>query len=324
MRQPVICIVGPTASGKSALAQQIAVRLGGEIVSADSMQVYRGMDIGTGKVPPDERAVPHHGLDLVDPGEAYSAALFQDHARTCFADIDARGKRALLCGGTGFYVRAAIDDYDFAEGEQVGNAVRDRYTAYAAEHGAHALWKLLAEADPASAAAIPENDVKRVVRAFEMLEAGESYAKRKDALARIEQFVPAVFVGLSVEPDELRRRICERVDEMVRQGLVEEVKGLLEAGFREGVTAPQAIGYKEIVAALDGRCSLDEALDQVKTATCRYAKRQRTWFRRDGRIRWIDANTLKLCDMVDEALALVATMKREQEGATPCQSSSSS
>lgn len=305
LAHPVICIVGPTASGKSALAIRIATKLGGEIVSADSMQVYRGMDIGTGKVPVNERSVPHHGLDLVDPGEPFSAALFQEYARGCFEDIDARGRRAVLCGGTGFYVRAAIDDYDFAEGKQIGNEVRDRYLAIAEERGPHELWLMLKEADPQSADVIPENDVKRVVRAFEMLAAGESYAARKEGLASIPQCVPAMMIGLQVDPDVLRARISQRVDKMVDDGLVEEVQRLLDEGFREGVTSPQAIGYKEIVEALDGRMTMEEALDQIKSATCRYAKRQRTWFRKDKRIQWIEADDADLDRMTTCALDLI-------------------
>lgn len=278
------------------------------MVSADSMQIYRGMDIGTGKVPIEERIVVHHGLDLVNPGEPYSAALFQDYARRCFSDIDSRGKRSVLCGGTGFYVRAAIDDYDFPKGEQVGNEVRDRYNAMARDQGSHALWESLREADPESAALIPENDVKRVVRAFELLDAGESYAIQKEKLASIPQLYPAAFIGLEVDPSILRDRIDARVDSMVEEGLVDEVSRLLERGFRAGITAPQAIGYKEIVAALDGLTSIDDAIEQIKTATHRYAKRQRTWFRKDKRIHWINADTLNLSDMLRDSLAFVATI----------------
>ena len=300
---PIVCIVGPTASGKSALAQRVAVEIGGEIVSADSMQVYRGMDIGTGKVPADERIVAHHGLDLVDPGEPYSAALFQAYARSCFEDIRARGARCVLCGGTGFYVRAAIDDYDFPAGEQACNPVRERYSAIAREKGAHELWTMLLHEDPASAAVIPENDVKRVVRAFEMLDDGTSYAEQKAKLATIEQREPAVFIGLRVDPGILAERIGRRVDAMVADGLVDEVRGLLDAGFREGITAPQAIGYKEIVAAIDGEISLEDAIDAIKLATRRYAKRQRTWFCKDKRITWIDADEIDLDAMTARALA---------------------
>lgn len=306
LAKPVICIVGPTASGKSELAQRVAEALDGEVVSADSMQVYRGMDIGTGKVPLAERRVVHHGLDLVDPGEPYSAALFQDYARQRFSEIDSRVKRAVLCGGTGFYVRAAIDDYAFPAGEQVGNEVRDRYSAFADEHGAHALWEQLRDRDPESAAVIPENDVKRLVRAFELLADGTSYVRQKEKLASIGQFVPAVMIGLHVEPAVLRERIDERVDGMFDVGLVDEVRALLDAGFREGVTAPQAIGYKEVVAALDGSITFDEAADAIKTATHRYAKRQRTWFRKDSRITWIDATALDHDALTEKSLEIVA------------------
>lgn len=287
---PVICIVGPTASGKSELAQRLAVALDGEIVSADSMQIYRGMDIGTGKVPPSERRVPHFGLDLVDPGTPYSAALFQPYARACFADIRSRGHVPFLVGGTGLYVRAAVDDYRFPEGEQVDNPVREHYTRIAEEQGSDALWRLLEQRDPASADVIHPHNVRRVVRAFELLEEGKSYAAQKEALQHIAPYEQALFIGLAVDADLLRARIDRRVDAMVEEGLADEVTTLLQEGFREGLTAGQAIGYKEIVAALDGQCTLAEAIDAIKLATRRYAKRQRTWFRKDTRIRWIDAN----------------------------------
>ena len=286
---PVIAIVGPTASGKTDAAQIVAERLGGEVVSADSMQIYRGMDIGTGKLPASERRVPHHGFDLVDPGEPYSAALFQAFARRCFRDIDARGKRAVLCGGTGQYVQAAIDDFVFPKGDQVENPVRERWTAYAEEHGNH------------------PNNVRRVVRAFELLEEGASYAEQKQRLATVAPFVPAVQFGLAVEPAILNERIDARVDAMVAAGLVDEVRGLLTAGFRDGVTAPQAIGYKEIVEALDGNTTLEEAVQAIKTATRRYGKRQRTWFRRDRR-RWVNADAGDAEAVAAEILSQLETL----------------
>ena len=303
--QPVICVVGPTASGKSALAQELALRLNGEVVSADSMQVYRGMDIGTGKVPAAERLVPHYGLDLVDPGEPYSAALFQSYARVCFTEIELRGKRAVLAGGTGLYVRAAIDDYDFPKGEQVDNPTRAKYTRFAEEQGADKLWELLNGIDPESAQLIHPNNVRRVVRAFELIDEGTTYARQHSNLPHIQQAVPAVFFGLAVGPDILKKRIEARVDQMLEAGLVAEVESLLNAGFREGVTSPQAIGYKEIVAALEGNCSLEEAVDSIKQATRRYAKRQRTWFRRDERIQWLDADEFDVSRLADQALALM-------------------
>lgn len=305
---PVICIVGPTASGKTDAAQLVAAAIGGEVVSADSMQIYRGMDIGTGKLPAPERIVPHHGFDLVDPGEPYSAALFQSFARDAFAAIAERGKRAVLCGGTGLYVKAAIDAYEFPAGDQVGNPVRERWTAFAEREGAQALWDELNRLDPDSARELHPNNVRRVVRAFELLAEGRSYAEQKRNLASIEAAVPAVQFGLAVTPSVLNERIDARVDAMVEAGLVGEVRGLLEAGFREGVTAPQAIGYKEIVEALEGRCTLDEAIAAIKQATRRYGKRQRTWFRRDERIRWIDADAGNARAMADTILAQLETL----------------
>ena len=304
----MICVVGPTASGKTDVAQLIAQRIGGEVISADSMQVYQGMDIGTGKLPACDRVVPHHGFDLVKPGQPFSAALFQSYARKCFTDIDGRGKRSVLAGGTGFYVRAAIDAYEFPEGEQVDNPVRDKWNAYAAEHGCHAVWDKLSERDPESVQLIPAADVKRIVRAFELLETGESYAVQKRRLQTLPQLVPAVFVGLAVEPDLLRERIRRRVDAMVDNGLVEEVQGLLSSGFRDGVTAPQAIGYKEIVEALDGRTSMEEAIESIKVSTCRYAKRQRTWFKKDKRIAWLCADSGDTEAICKEAMPLIDTL----------------
>ena len=301
----IVCIVGPTASGKTDLSQEVALAIGGEIISADSMQVYKGMDIGTGKIPKALRVVEHHCMDLVDPGAPYSAALFQEQARQAFDLIDSRGKRVVLCGGTGFYVRAAIDDYDFPEGEQIGNSIRDEYNAYAAEFGAQACWALLNEKDPVSAALIAPNDTKRVVRAFELLDSGTSYARQKEKLASLPQRYEALFMGLDVDPDILLKRINARVDNMVEMGLVGEVRSLLDQGLREGITAPQAIGYKEIVEYLDGKCSLDEAIEQIKIATRRYAKRPRTWFRKDKRIRWIDANDRNLAVLTKQALDII-------------------
>ena len=301
----VICVVGPTASGKTDLSQELALALNGEVVSADSMQIYKGMDIGTGKLPVEDRKVPHWGFDLVEPGDEYSVALYQSYARDAFRNIQERGKTPILCGGTGLYVRAAIDDYDFPAGEQTENPVREKYTAYAQEHGNQALWDLLNQVDPNSAAVIHPNNVRRVVRAFELREEGASYAVQKENLQHIPQAVPAVIFGISFDREPLVQRIYRRVDKMIELGLVDEVKILLEKGFRTGITAPQAIGYKEIVEALDGRCTMDEAIEQIKIATRRYAKRQRSWFRRDDRIIWLNgtnATSQQLCAQAIEYL----------------------
>lgn len=324
LSKPVICVVGPTASGKTDLAQRIALAINGEVVSADSMQIYKGMDIGTGKILPPDRMVKHWGLDLIDIGEPYSAALFQAYARKCFADIEARGSRSVLCGGTGFYVRAAIDDYQFPRGEQVQNPTRDRYQDFLEQNGVKALWEELNRVDPESAQLIPPADTKRVIRAFELLEAGMSYAAQKERLSNIKQVVPAAFIGLSVDAQILRDRIDKRVDAMFDSGLVHEVQCLLDSGFREGLTAPQAIGYKEVVSYIDGDISLDEAKDLIKVATHRYAKRQRTWFRKDPRIKWIDADSgdiEQIFSAACETLALDNQLKRSLDETRICKAS---
>ncbi|MEG0775899.1 MAG: tRNA (adenosine(37)-N6)-dimethylallyltransferase MiaA [Raoultibacter sp.] len=301
--QPVICIVGATATGKTALAQKVAERIDGEVISADSMQIYRGMDIGTGKISPAERSVPYHGLDICDPGTPYSAALFQNLARRCFVDIERRDKRSVLCGGTGLYVRAAIDDYNFPAGEQLDNTVREHYTRVAEAQGAQVLWSMLKAADPASAEVIHPNNTRRVIRAFELLAEGKHYSDQQAGLSNIKQEIPAIFFGLAVETTLLNQRIDARVDAMIEGGLIGEVKDLLEKGFREGVTAVQAIGYKEIVAALEGDISLDEAIAKIKIATHRYAKRQRTWFRKEPRIHWLCADSQDTDRLTDQVFA---------------------
>lgn len=303
----IICVVGPTATGKSELAQIIAEHVGGEIVSADSMQIYKGMDIGTAKVPLSERRVAHFGLDLVDPGQPYSVALYQQYARSVFKDIASRDKIVVVVGGSGFYVRAAIDDYDFPKGEQTENPVRERYFRYLAENGVSALWDKLDEVDPKSASVIHPNNTKRVIRALEMHEEGISYADQVQRLQVIEPVFDTVMIGLCCQRELLGARIGKRVDTMREMGLEDEVSQLLDAGFRDGLTSQHAIGYKEIVDAFDGGRSIDQAYEDIKQATRRYAKRQRTWFRKDERIDWIDcadadAAASQALDIIDAKL----------------------
>lgn len=288
----VIAILGPTASGKSEIAQQVALALNGEVVSADSMQVYRGMDIGTAKVPITERLVPHHLIDILDPGEPFSAQVFQKMARECFSFISAQRKVALLCGGTGLYVQAALEDMRFPKGDQIDNPVRAKYEQIAQNEGNQAVWDILHNIDPKSAEILHVNNTRRVIRALEMHAQGISYADQVKNIKQLPEVVPSLRFGLKRDPKILADRINERVDKMVEQGLIEEVQTLLNSGFRSALTAPQAIGYKEIVSYLDGDITQDEAIEQIKTATRRYAKRQRTWLRRDSRLTMLDADTL--------------------------------
>ena len=290
----VIAVVGATGTGKSALADALAAHLGTELISADSMQVYRGMDIGTAKVPLDARSVYYHGIDLVDPGFPFTAALYQRHARQVIDSLLAEGRVPVLCGGTGLYVRVALDNFFFDEGREAvgGGDLRARLTTQADALGAEAFHELLAQTDPQSAALIHPHNVRRVIRAFELLEQGTSYARQHEGFNDFEAIYPVRFIGISVEPSVLYEAIERRVDGMLAVGLLEEVSSLLEAGFREALTAQQAIGYKELIPVIEGTRSLEDATAEIKQSTRRYAKRQRTWFKRDKRIEWIDTTDL--------------------------------
>lgn len=290
---PVVCVVGPTASGKSALAELVATRLGSSVVSVDAMQVYRGMDIGTAKTPVAERRCPLLMVDVVDPDEDYSVQRFQTDARACVDALLAEGLTPVLCGGTGLYLNAVIDEMTFPVGEKDGG-IRERYERIAAERGADALHELLAERDPESAALIHPNNVRRVVRALEMSDEGVSYARHHEGLHERATHYPARIWGLSWPREDLYARIDARVDQMVEAGLVEEVRALVGRGLTTDVTAGQAIGYKEILEALSGRVELGEAVELVKRRTRRYAKRQLSWFRHDGRVRWLEMGELGL------------------------------
>ncbi len=303
----VISVVGPTACGKSALADEVCLRLGGEVVSADSMQVYRGMDIGTAKTPAGERRVPLHCIDLVDIGQAYSAALFARDAHACIDGLLARDAVPVVCGGTGLYVRAALEEMDFPAGEQQDNETRARYEELAAQMGNDAFHALLAERDPDSAALIHPNNTRRVVRAFELLEQGSSYASEHETLhVRVDRY-PTLHVGLTMPRDALYKRIDARVDKMMSLGLVEEVRGLMDAGLSEALTSRQAIGYKEIIEALQGKISMAQAVEQIKRSSRRYAKRQYTWFGADKRIVWLDVSGTSGDRLAEDVCRLYAT-----------------
>lgn len=297
---PVVCIVGPTASGKSVLAEELAVRLGSEVVSVDAMQVYRGMDVGTAKTPRARRRCPLRMVDVADPLEDYSVRLFRDEARSCVDALLAEGHTPVLCGGTGLYLNAVIDEMEFPAGKR-GDERREAYERLAAERGADALHALLAERDPESAALVHPHNVRRVVRALEFADEGESYARHHEGLhARAAHYDARVW-GLTMARERLYERIDARVDDMMAHGLLDEVRSLVKAGLTTETTAGQAIGYKELLGALAGETSLEEAVELVKRRSRRYAKRQLSWFRHDGRVRWID---LDECDL-DGACELV-------------------
>lgn len=295
---PVIAVVGPTASGKSSLADLLARRLTSEVVSVDAMQVYRGMDIGTAKTPRAERLAPLRMVDVCDPSDDYSVQLFQRDCRAVVDELLGQGEVPVLCGGTGLYLNAVIDDMRFPAGEK-GAKERSVYEGMAEELGADRLYRLLQERDPASAALIHPNNVRRVVRALEMLDEGVSYAEHNKGLHKRAAWYQSFIFGLSMPRELLYRRIEERVDLMIEQGLVEEVRGLHEAGAFGNTTAGQAIGYKELVGYLDGSVSLENAVDAIKVRTRRYAKRQISWFKNDTRVEWIDISEVSPEEAVD-------------------------
>ncbi len=300
----VIAIVGPTAVGKSSLADRLAAHLGSFVISADAMQVYRGMDIGTAKMRPEERTAPLVLIDIVDPDEPYAAALFQRDARALIDEAREDGVVPVICGGTGLYVRAALDEMSFPAGE-LGSAARQRYEERAAELGVDGLYELLRARDPESAAVIHPHNVRRVIRALEMADEGVSYARQKERFSEVPAHYAFHAYALTMDRARLYDRINRRVDFMFEDGLIDEVRRLADAGFADALTARQAIGYQEVLDYLDGRCTLDEAREHIKLRSRRYAKRQLTWFRRDPRIVWID------CDTYDEDAAFELICARE-------------
>jgi len=281
MAAPVIAVVGPTGSGKSDLAVSLALELDGEVINADSMQFYRGMDIGTAKITDAERrGVPHHLLDILDITEEASVSAFQQQARDVIAGIHARGKRAILAGGSGLYVRAALDVLEFPGTDP---DVRRRLEAELESGGPGPLRERLETVDPVSAGRL--GDARRIIRALEVFElTGRPFSS---FMPTREYFQPAVQIGLDVDRGMLRERLAHRVHAMVDRGLLEEVRRLDAAGLRNGRTAPRALGYAQFLRVIDGGSSLEQAADETITATRQFARRQLTWFRADPRVTWL-------------------------------------
>jgi tRNA dimethylallyltransferase len=282
----VIAVVGATATGKSSLAIELARALGGEVVNADSMQLYQGMDIGTAKEPESAwRGVPHHLLDIWPVTQAANVADYQKLARAAIDEIAARGRVPILAGGSGLYIRAALDDLDFPGADP---AIRDRLEHELASDGAPALHARLAGLDPAAAAAILASNGRRIVRALEVIEvSGRPFTATMPSYG---QNRPAVQLGLLLPRPQLDQRIAARVDRMWQAGLQAEVRNLAAQGLRDGRTASRALGYQQVLRYLDGEWTLEEARLETIKATRRFARRQESWFRRDPRVRWLDAS----------------------------------
>lgn len=300
-KTPLLIIAGPTASGKSALAVELALRFGGEVISADSMQVYRGMDIGTAKIRPDEtKGVPHHLIDVVAPDEEWNVMEFCRKAAPLIEEIASRGRLPILCGGTGFYIHALAYGAEFEEEEPSG--VRQELEALPTDE----LARRLAELDPESAASIHPNNRKRVIRALEYLSlTGETISAHNARLREKEAPYELLYLVLSPERAKLYERIERRVDRMLEEGLVEEVRGLLARGCGRSLVSMQGLGYKEIAAFLEGECGEAEAVEAVKLGTRHFAKRQLTWFRREPDAVFLDAG-----ENFEELLADAAALCR--------------
>lgn len=292
MKQPLIVLTGPTAVGKTALSIRLARAVGGEIISADSMQVYRHMNIGSAKITPEEmEGIPHHLIDVLEPDEDFNVVTFQTLAKEALRGIYERGHIPILAGGTGFYIQALLYDIDFQENEEQ-SPIREELEALAAREGGQApaiLHAILEELDPQAAAQIHANNIKRVIRAIEYCrQTGEPISRHNEAMRQKESPYNFLYYVINTDRALLYERIDQRVDQMLDQGLLEEVKKLKEMGCRRGQTSMQGLGYKEILDYLNGECSLEEAVYQLKRDTRHFAKRQLTWFRREKEVRWLN------------------------------------
>jgi tRNA dimethylallyltransferase len=297
---PIVAVVGATASGKTGLSLDLAQRLGGEVVNTDAMQVYRGMDVGTAKLPESERrGIPHHLLDTLTVREPATVAAFQGWARGVIDRLRAAGRTPVLVGGSALYTRAILDRFDFPGTD---DATRERWEHELDEVGAAALHAVLAERDPEAAARILPENGRRIVRALEVIElTGRPYSA---SLPTLEYADPhSVQLGVDIDRDTLDQRIAARVDAMFASGFVEEVRHLLDHGLAEGRTAPRAIGYRDVVAHLRGELTLEQAKEQTAAATRRFARRQDSWFRKDPRVVWLRHDDPEL---VDKALTAIA------------------
>jgi tRNA dimethylallyltransferase len=295
----LVFIGGATATGKSELAVSLAQRLGGEVVSADSMQLYRGMDIGTAKLSLGQRQdIVHHMLDRVDVSSEVNVAWYQKEARSIIDELLERAIPVIVVGGTGFYIKAILDDLHFPDTDP---AVREKLAIQAEKIGNQRMHQRLATLDPAAAAAIPKENVRRVIRALEVIEiTGKPFTANLPREGSTK-YPRALHFGLTMNRELLDSRVGRRVDRMFESGLTDEVESLIKQGLLAGKTARAALGYAQVIQALAGEISIDEAISQTKLATRQYIRRQETWFRRDQRITWLDSDS-DLLAVIDKAI----------------------
>lgn len=307
--RPLVVLTGPTAVGKTRLSLALARAVEGEIVSADSMQVYRHMDIGSAKIRPEEmQGIPHHMIDILEPWESFNVVLFKERCQECIRGIYERGHIPVVTGGTGFYIQALLRDVDFTE-EPEDKAYRENMERLAAEKGAEYLHAMLREADPAAAEEIHVNNVKRTVRALEFYHlTGKRISEHNRREKQKGNAYNSCYFVLNDERDRLYARIGQRVDEMLEEGLADEVRRLRDMGCRRGMVSMQGLGYKEIMAWLEGETSYEEAVEILKRDTRHFAKRQLTWFRREKDVIWVNKNEFDYDEdkMLDHMLDVMA------------------
>lgn len=306
MKRPMIVLTGPTAVGKTETSLLLAKAVGGEIISADSMQVYRYMDIGTAKIRPEQmQGIPHYLVDEWEPDEEFNVMIFQKKVKEHIEDIYSRGKIPILVGGTGFYIQAVLYDIAFTE-DQGEDGYRRRMQQLAADQGELVLHEKLRQIDPESAEAIHPNNIKRVIRALEYFHfTGEKFSAHNAAERARKSPYQFLYVVLNMNREKLYQRIDRRVDQMMDEGLVEEVQALLERGYDRSLVSMQGLGYKEIAAALAGECTLEEAVYRIKRDTRHFAKRQLTWFRREREVVMLDKEKYaSVEDLVEEIVSL--------------------
>lgn len=311
-KKPLVILTGPTAVGKTALSIKLASEIGGEIISADSMQVYRQMDIGSAKIKSEEMGgIPHHLIDILEPEEEFNVCLFEKLALEAMEQIYERGHIPVVVGGTGFYIQALLYQIDFTE-EETDTAFRDKLWQLGEEKGNHYLHELLRKVDPESAEEIHENNRKRVIRALEFYEnSGKPISTHnKEQRQKTSAYNSCYFV-LTDDRKKLYERIESRVDQMLSKGLVDEVRTLKERGCNASMVSMQGLGYKEILEYLDGRCSLLEAVEKIKKETRHFAKRQLTWFRREKDVIWLDKQAFAYDE--DAVLSCILENLRKKE-----------
>ena len=304
--KPLVILVGPTAVGKTAASIGLAKALNGEIISGDSMQIFKGLDIGTAKISQSEMdGVVHHLIDIKEPWESFSAAEFKRLADEAIADIHSRGKLPIIVGGTGFYINSVLYEYHFGEAE-TDEAYRAQLQQYLEQHGNDALWQLLLEKDPVSAERLHSNDTKRVMRALEVLHVtGISASERQNTVDRQTMRYDAVYIALNLPREILYQRINHRVEQMMAEGLEQEVRNALAQGVPQDALSMTSLGYRQMIQYFNGEISLERAVELIQRDTRHFAKRQLTWFRHDPNIQWVDKDGKTDAQIQQELLKVI-------------------